>query len=149
MKLGEPNIDEIDRRILAELQLDCKAPLAQVGKRVGLSAPSVMERIRKLEQAGVIAGYHAQLDSRKVGLDVTAFIGVSTSSTGISELEDQIESFEEVLECHHVTGSHTMLLKVKTVNTQVNVSDPPPQKRGIAPGQAREPVRDLKSDVES
>jgi Lrp/AsnC family transcriptional regulator, leucine-responsive regulatory protein len=118
MKLGETQIDELDRRILAELQTDCKAPLAQVGKSVGLSAPSVMERIRKLEQAGVIKGYHAVIESRLVGLDVTAFIGVSTSSTGIKTFESQLEHFEQVLECHHVTGSYTMLLKIKTENTQ-------------------------------
>jgi len=118
MKLGESQIDELDRRILAELQRDCKAPLAQVGKSVGLSAPSVMERIRKLEQAGVIKGYHAVIDSRAVGLDVTAFIGVSTSPHGIDKFESQLSDFEQVLECHHVTGSHTMLLKIKTENTQ-------------------------------
>ena len=117
MKLGD-QLDETDRRILAELQEDCKAPLAHVGKRVGLSAPSVMERIRKLEEADIIRGYHAVLNSRKVGLDVTAFIGVSTSATGIERLEEQISRFDEVLECHHVTGGYTMLLKVKTQNTE-------------------------------
>jgi Lrp/AsnC family transcriptional regulator, leucine-responsive regulatory protein len=117
MKLGD-QLDETDRRILAELQEDCKAPLAHVGKRVGLSAPSVMERIRKLEEAGIIRGYHAVLNSRKVGLDVTAFIGVSMSATGIESLESQISDFDEVLESHHVTGAYTMLLKVKTQNTE-------------------------------
>jgi Lrp/AsnC family leucine-responsive transcriptional regulator len=111
-------LDETDRRILAELQADCKAPLAQVGKRVGLSAPSVMERIRKLEEAGVVRGYHAQLDSRAVGLDVTSFIGVSMSPQGILDFEAKLEDLEEVQECHHVTGAYTMLLKVKTQNTQ-------------------------------
>jgi Lrp/AsnC family leucine-responsive transcriptional regulator len=117
MKLGESNIDELDRRILAEVQTDCKIPLAQVGKRVGLSAPSVMERLRKLEDAGFIRGYVALLDSRRVGLDVTAFIGVSVSSAGIATVEEQLPSFPEVLECHHVTGSYTLLLKAATANT--------------------------------
>lgn len=117
MKLGEPNIDELDRRILAEVQTDCKMPLAQVGKRVGLSAPSVMERIRKLEDAGIIRSYVAVLDSRRVGLDVTAFIGVSVTPAGIGTVEGQLPSFDEVLECHHVTGGYTLLLKVATANT--------------------------------
>ena len=117
MKLGD-QLDETDRKILAELQEDCKAPLAHVGKRVGLSAPSVMERIRKLEEAGIIRGYHAVLNSRKVGLDVTSFIGVSMSANGIECLEAQIADFDEVLESHHVTGAYTMLLKVKTQNTE-------------------------------
>ena len=77
MKLGDTQLDETDRRILAQLQEDCKVPLAQVGKRVGLSAPSVMERIRRLEEAGIVTGYCALVDSRRVGLDVTAFIGIS------------------------------------------------------------------------
>jgi Lrp/AsnC family transcriptional regulator, leucine-responsive regulatory protein len=118
MKLGDPQLDETDRRILAQLQEDCKAPLAQVGKRVGLSAPAVMERIRKLEEASIVCGYHAIVDSRKVGLDVTAFIGVSMSPTGIERLEPTLLSWDEVLECHHVTGAYTVLLKVRTQNTQ-------------------------------
>jgi Lrp/AsnC family transcriptional regulator, leucine-responsive regulatory protein len=118
MKLGDTQLDDIDRRILAQLQEDCKAPLAHVGRRVGLSAPSVMERIRKLEEAGIIRGYHGVLDSRKVGLDVTAFIGVSMSSNGIEFLENVLVGIDEVLECHHVTGAYTVLLKVRTQNTQ-------------------------------
>jgi Lrp/AsnC family leucine-responsive transcriptional regulator len=118
MKLGDSQLDDTDRRILALLQEDCKVPLAQVGKRVGLSAPSVMERIRRLEEAGIVRGYCALLDSRKVGLDVTAFIGMSMTPTVIDSFESQLESVEEVLECHHVTGAYTMLLKVKTQNTQ-------------------------------
>jgi Lrp/AsnC family leucine-responsive transcriptional regulator len=118
MKLGDTQLDDIDRRILAQLQEDCKVPLAQVGKRVGLSAPSVMERIRRLEEAGIIRGYCALVDGRKVGLDVTAFIGMSMTPTVIDDFESQLEHIEEVLECHHVTGAYTMLLKVKTQNTQ-------------------------------
>ena len=118
MKLGDTQLDDIDRRILAQLQEDCKAPLAQVGRRVGLSAPSVMERIRKLEEAGIVRGYHALLDSRKIGLDVTAFIGVSMASNGIDRLEHVLAEIDEVLECHHVTGAYTVLLKVRTQNTQ-------------------------------
>jgi Lrp/AsnC family leucine-responsive transcriptional regulator len=118
MKLGELHIDETDRRILAELQKDCKESLARVGKRVGLSAPSVMERIRKLEQAEVVLGYHAVLDSRALGLDVTAFIGVTMSPTFIAEFETALTDFDQVLECHHVTGGYTLLLKVKAGTTE-------------------------------
>jgi Lrp/AsnC family transcriptional regulator, leucine-responsive regulatory protein len=111
-------MDAIDLGLLRELQADAKMPLNQLGKRVGLSAPSVMERIRKLEQAGVITGYHARVDPRKVGLDIAAFIGVSiTSPVAISEFEAWVHGEMEVLECHHVTGAHTLLLKVKARNT--------------------------------
>ena len=118
MKLGDSHLDDTDRQILDALQEDCKASLAQVGKQVGLSAPSVMERIRKLEQAGVIQGYRAVIDSRMVGLDITAFIGLTVTSDGIEHFEDQIVDLPDIMECHHVTGAHTLLIKAKTANTQ-------------------------------
>ena len=73
-------LDEIDRQLLDELQADAKISLKRVGERVGLSAPAVMERVRKLEQAGVLTGYHAQVDARRVGFDIAAFIGVAIRS---------------------------------------------------------------------
>ena len=80
MNLGETYVlDGIDRQLLDELQSDCKRSLKEIGAAVGLSAPSVMERVRKLENAGIIKGYHAVLDARKLGLDISAFIGVSIS----------------------------------------------------------------------
>jgi Lrp/AsnC family leucine-responsive transcriptional regulator len=112
------DLDEIDIRILALLQEHCKMPLAKIGQRVGLSAPAVIERIKKLEESGVITGYTAILDTRKLGCDITAFIGVLTSHPkSIRDVEEQIETRAEVLECHHVTGAYTLLLKVKTANT--------------------------------
>ena len=119
MNLGETYVlDGIDRQLLDALQTDSKRSLKEIGAAVGLSAPSVMERVRKLESAGVIRGYHALLDARKVGLDTSAFIGVSVSNPRqISAFEVWVESIPQVLECHHVTGGHTLLLKVKTQNT--------------------------------
>jgi Lrp/AsnC family leucine-responsive transcriptional regulator len=112
-------LDEIDRRILGLLQTDCKTPLAKIGEKVGLSAPSVVERVRKLEGDGFITGYHANLDARKLGVDITAFIGVSIGHPeGIPTFEKSLEHLQDVLECHHVTGGYTLLLKVKTRNTQ-------------------------------
>lgn len=120
MNLGETYVlDGIDRQLLNELQGDCKRSLKEIGAAVGLSAPSVMERVRKLENAGIIRGYHALLDARKVGLDISAFIGVSISDPQLlSAFEEWVDSVAQVLECHHVTGGHTLLLKVKTQNTE-------------------------------
>ena len=120
MILGETYIlDEIDRQLVAELQADAKISLKEVGVRVGLSAPSVLERVRKLEAAGVITGYHAVVDARKLGLDVAAFIGVSIGNPeNLEKFEDWAAGVPQVLECHHVTGGHTLLVKVKTANTQ-------------------------------
>lgn len=111
-------LDGIDRHILALLQENCKLPLAKIGERVGLSAPSVNERIRKLEENGVIRGYTAVLDARKLGKDITAFIGVFIEHPRlISKFEREIDKLEAVQECHHVTGQHTVMLKLKADNT--------------------------------
>jgi Lrp/AsnC family transcriptional regulator, leucine-responsive regulatory protein len=110
--------DAIDLCLLAALQADCKTSLGRLGERVGLSAPAVMERVRKLESAGLITGYHAALDGRRLGLDITAFVGVSINyPKDIDRFLAQVAKRPEVLECHHVTGEHTLLLKVKTNNT--------------------------------
>ncbi len=124
MKLGTTSqvpleLDSIDRAILELLQENCKQPLAVLGEKVGLKAPSVQERVHKLEQAGLIRGYVALLDGRLLGRDVTAFIGVSTEHPRvISALETKIAAIDDVLECHHVTGSYTLLVKAKTRNTE-------------------------------
>jgi len=111
-------LDSVDRHILSLLQENCKLPLARIGERVGLSAPSVAERIDKLEKGGVIRGYTAVLDARKLGKDITAFIGVFVDHPKlITKFEKEIDHFESVQECHHVTGQHTLLLKVKVENT--------------------------------
>ena len=120
MKLGEEHadLDDIDRQILALMQENCRLPLAKIGEKVGLSAPSVMERVKKLEDGGIITAYRAIVNARLLGKDITAFIGVSTGHPhAIDTFEHEIESLDDVLECHHVTGMHTMILKAKTRNT--------------------------------
>ena len=111
--------DSTDWAILELLQENCKQPLVAIGEKVGLSAPAVLERIHKLEEAGVICGYTARIDARQVGKDITAFIGVNTDQPStIRVVEAGVASIDEVLECHHVTGAHTLMLKVKTRNTE-------------------------------
>lgn len=112
-------LDPTDRAILELLQDNCKQPLAAIGEKVGLSAPAVVERIHKLEEAGVIVAYTALLDARRLGRDVTAFIGVSTDRpAAVRGIESALAAIDEVLECHHVTGNYTLMLKVKTRNTE-------------------------------
>jgi Lrp/AsnC family leucine-responsive transcriptional regulator len=120
MKLGHEvsDLDTIDLQIIAILQEHGRIPLVKLGDQVGLSAPSVIERVKKLEDGGVITGYHASVDARLMGKDVAAFIGVSLGHPRpIGMFEETVERIEEVLECHHITGEHTVLLKVKTCNT--------------------------------
>ena len=121
MKINPTSIeyDATDLEILDLLQDNCKQPLAAIGQKVGLSAPSVLERIHKLEQAGVVIGYQAILDARKLGRDITAFIGVATErARDIERIEREVAAMDDVLECHHVTGAWTLMLKVKTQDTE-------------------------------
>jgi len=110
--------DAIDLQILATLQEHGRIALTKLAEQVGLTAPSVIERVKKLEDIGIITGYHAAVDARKLGQDVTSFIGVSIGDPRtIGVFEETVEQLDDILECHHVTGEHTVLLKVKTHNT--------------------------------
>jgi len=92
--------------------------LADIAGEVELSAPAVLERVKKLEVNGVIKGYQALLDGKKVGKDITAFIGVSIGNQrDIDKFATQMLHNPDVLECHHITGDESFILKVKSANT--------------------------------
>lgn len=111
-------LDHIDLKILYILQNDGRRRLADIADAVDLSAPAVMERVKKLETGGVIRGYQALLDGKKIGKDITAFIGVSVGNQrDIDKFAAQMMEHADVLECHHVTGDESFLLKVKAANT--------------------------------
>lgn len=111
-------LDYTDLKILSILQQHGRRHLAEIAKEVDLSPPAVMERVKKLETRGIIKGYHALLDAKKVGKDITAFIGVSISHQRYSEtFPSYMAGKEDVLECHHVTGDESFILKVKTADT--------------------------------
>ena len=111
-------LDERDREIVKALQEDARATYADVGKRVGLSASAVHDRVRKLEQAGVIRGYRAEVSPEAVGLFVTAFIAVSPlDPTQPDDLPDRVREFAEVIDCFSVAGEMNYILKVRTPTT--------------------------------
>jgi len=111
-------LDQIDLKILYILQNDGRRRLADIADEVELSAPAVMERVKKLEASGVIRGYQALLDGKKVGKDITAFIGVSIGNQrDMDKFAHQMVDYPDVLECHHVTGDESFILKVKSANT--------------------------------
>jgi Lrp/AsnC family transcriptional regulator, leucine-responsive regulatory protein len=111
-------IDSIDLKILFILQNHGRSRLADIADEVELSAPAVMERVKKLEASGVIKGYQAVLDAKKVGKDITAFIGVSIGNQrDIDKFATQMLRNPDVLECHHVTGDESFILKVKSADT--------------------------------
>ncbi len=111
-------LDEIDAKILDILQRKGRTRRNDLAEAVGLSLPSVSDRLRKLEEQGIITGYHATVDARRLGKDITAFILVTVdSSRHFSQLIEHAQTSDEILECHAVTGDGTHLLKVRTTNT--------------------------------
>ncbi len=111
-------LDEIDITILSILQHHGRRHLAEIAKEVDLSPPAVMERVKKLESRGIIKGYHALLDAKALGKDIVAFIGVSVGHQRyITAFASHMVRQHDVLECHHVTGEESFILKVKTANT--------------------------------
>ena len=105
-------MDAIDWKILRELQADARISYAELGRRVGLTTPAVIERVRKLEDAKIITGYRAEIDTAKVGLPITAFIRMSISGVDYSHIIEVAEKSEEVLECHRGTGGDSFIMKV-------------------------------------
>lgn len=111
-------LDQIDLKILRNLQAQGRSRLADIAEEVDLSAPAVMERVKKLEASGVIKGYVAVLDGKLVGKDITAFIGVSIGhQRDLNRFATHMVHYPDVLECHHVTGDESFILKVKAGNT--------------------------------
>ena len=108
----EPNLDNISWNILKELQSDARLTYAELGRRVGLTTPAVIERVRKLEDAKIITGYRAEIDTAKVGLPITAFIRMSISGVDYSHIVEVAKMSEEVLECHRGTGGDSFIMKV-------------------------------------
>jgi Lrp/AsnC family leucine-responsive transcriptional regulator len=111
-------LDDIDLKILDILQRAGRTRRNDLAESVGLSLPSVSERLRKLEEANVITGYHARVDHKRMGNDITAFIVVTVdSSRHYSAFLDHAQGLDEIMECHAITGDGTHLLKVRTCNT--------------------------------
>jgi Lrp/AsnC family leucine-responsive transcriptional regulator len=105
-------IDDIDRKILKELQLDARTSYAELGRRVGLTTPAVIERVRKLEDAKIVIGYRAEIDPAKVGLPITAFVRMSITGVDYSHIIEVAEESSEVLECHRGTGGDSFIMKI-------------------------------------
>lgn len=112
MRQANTKLDDLDHQILDALQLDSRLSMRELGRRVGLSAPAVTERVRRMEEARVILGYGIQVSSEYLGHHLTAFIGVKDSGRKDPDLVHWAEQRSGVLECHSVTGSNSCILKV-------------------------------------
>ena len=110
--------DEIDRKILNELQVDARMSYAELGRRVGLTTPAVIERVRKLEDAGVITGYRVEIDTAKIGLPITAFVRMSIAGVDYGRIIEVAQNSNEVLECHRGTGDDSFIMKVAVASVE-------------------------------
>jgi len=112
-------IDEMDRRILSLLQQDARLPNAEIARRVGMAPSATLERLRKLEERGVIQGYEVRVDPRKIGLGLTAFIFVNAQDKqGELDTGERLKQHPNVLEVHHIAGEDCYLVKVRAVDAE-------------------------------
>ena len=118
---GMATLDSIDRRLLAELQDEGRVTNVDLARRVGLTAPPCLRRVRALEEAGVIRGYHADLDASSLGFTITVFAMVSLKSQAEEDLrafENHIKGLPEVRECHMLNGEIDFILKIVSRDLQ-------------------------------
>jgi Lrp/AsnC family leucine-responsive transcriptional regulator len=110
-------IDEIDNKILTIVQTDARTSNAEIARQVGLAPSAVLERLRKLEERGVVRGYAAEINAAEVGFGLTAFVAVRTREC-CSETDKYLAEIPEVMEVHDVAGEDSYLLKVRVKNAE-------------------------------
>lgn len=109
-------MDGCGRKLLAELQANARLSVAELGRRIGLSATATAERMRQMEEIGILRGYTVEIDREALGLEVLAFIRMSCPGQNYRRFLEYVQTLEEVRECHHLTGGDDFLLKVTTTN---------------------------------
>ncbi len=115
------SLDQIDRHLLVELQAEGRITNVELAHRVGLTAPPCLRRVRALEEAGLIRGYHADLDGTKLGFAITVFAMVSLKSQAedaLRQFEDHVRLLPEVRECHMLNGEIDFILKIVSKDLQ-------------------------------
>lgn len=112
MAYESTQLDETNCRLLSELQVDGRVKLAELARRVGLSAPAVAERLQRMEITGIITGYRAEIDPNAVGYPVAAFVRVRPVVRQLHKIPDVAREVPEVTECYRVTGEDCFVLKL-------------------------------------
>jgi Lrp/AsnC family leucine-responsive transcriptional regulator len=107
-----PLLDETGRKLLSALQENARLSFAELGRRIGLSPAATAERLRRLEEAGVIKGYRVEIDREALGLPILAIVRLSCDGAMYRPFLKAVHSLEAVVECHHVAGGDAFILKV-------------------------------------
>lgn len=105
-------MDELDRRLVRALQHDARLSYRALGRQIGLSQPAVAERVRRLEETGVLTGYRARIDRGRAGLPVTAYLRVTCAGDRFRAVHRLAQELPTILECHHITGEACFMVKV-------------------------------------
>ena len=106
------SIDEVSRKILRELQKDARMSFAELGRQVGLSPSATAERVRRLEDEGIIRGYRVDIDPRALGYDVMVFTLMVCEGEKYKQFLAFIKTVDAIRECYHITGSHDLIIKI-------------------------------------
>ena len=109
-------MDSFGRSLLKELQENARLSVAELARRVGLSATATAERMKQMEEVGIVRGYTIEMDREALGLEVLAFIRMTCEGQHYYRLMEFVDALEEVRECHHLTGGDAFLLKVTTTS---------------------------------
>jgi Lrp/AsnC family leucine-responsive transcriptional regulator len=111
---SRPNglLDDVNRRLLAELHAEPRISMSELGRRLGMSAPAVTDRLQRLERAGVVTGYRVEVDPAALGLPVTAFARIRPTAGQVAKIAEVARSLPQVTECHRITGEDCFLVKV-------------------------------------
>ena len=109
-------MDICGRKLLDELQANARLSLAELSRRIGLSPTATAERLKQMEEIGILRGYTVEIDREALGLDVMAFIRMSCPGQHYHRFVEYVQTLEEVRECHHLTGGDDFLLKVTTTS---------------------------------
>jgi Lrp/AsnC family leucine-responsive transcriptional regulator len=107
-----PRLDSTDRKIIGELIRDGRVSLAELGRRVSLSSPAVAERVQRLERAGVITGYRAEIDPRTLGYQLTAIVRIKPAPGQLPRIPELAAEIPQISECHRITGEDCFYIKV-------------------------------------
>ncbi|OGR24449.1 MAG: AsnC family transcriptional regulator [Desulfobacterales bacterium RIFOXYA12_FULL_46_15] len=110
----ESSVDTIGMNILRELQINARYSFSEIGRKVGLSSPAVAERVYKMEGAKVISGYHADINPGAFGLDIMAFITLTTQPEKYEKIYAFAGKQKEIMECHHISGNESLIMKIVT-----------------------------------
>lgn len=111
-------MDDIDRKLISGLQDDARCSYAELGRQIGLSAPAVAERMRRLEASGIVTGYHASIDLKKAGFGIVAFVRLSSPPDLAPQLERLATETPEVLEFDRVTGTEGYVMKLAVTSIE-------------------------------